>query len=349
MKVRRTISIDKKDLDALKPLLDTNGNNLSHAVRNLIKEHSEKVSMSKISADQQKLMVLRNQIIETRIGALIPYPLLQWMVKTNQCVPPLGTFRVIVEKYTKMFGIENLTFKDYIKTINGHLDVFGYQYRQRIEVSPDFKNIRISFEGENSEHLKGSVRNYSSLIAHHPIKLKPKNFIESPNLIIVDYEPCNSEDEAFTSVMKLFGTNQFIVDDIQGNIRFWKMAVDIMKADHYEGIILSREIMKDILKSREFSDHLSQLISIIYSESVEDIDFKNITGYIEEICMTSGLIYRMENNENEIRIFHKFDEKGVIKTINETILKTLDLAGRHFELKKGDKITILKSDTFTPL
>lgn len=341
MKVRRTISIDKKDLDALKPLLDTNGNNLSHAVRNLIKEHSERVNMSKITGDQQKMMVVRNQIIENRIGALIPYPLLQWLLKTNQCVPPLGTFRVMMEKYTKMFGIENLTINDYIKMINGHLDVFGYQYRQRIEVNPDLSNIRISFEGENSEHLKGVVRNYSCLLSHHPIKMKPKKFIESPNLIIVDYEPCKSEDEAFRSVMKLFGTNQFIVDDIQSNIEFWKMAVDIMKADHYEGVILSREIMTDILKSREFSDNLCQLISVIYSESVEDTDCKNITGYIEEICRTSGLIYKMEIKENEIRIFHKFDDKGVIRTINETILKTLDMAGHHFKMKKGDKITIL--------
>ncbi len=74
MKVRRTISIDKKDLDALKPLLDTNGNNLSHAVRNLIKEHSERVNMSKITGDQQKMMVVRNQIIENRIGALHTLP-----------------------------------------------------------------------------------------------------------------------------------------------------------------------------------------------------------------------------------------------------------------------------------
>lgn len=345
MKVRRTISIDKKDLEALKPLLDLNGNNLSHAVRNLIKEHTERVNMSKITGDQQKMMVLRNQIIETRIGALIPYPLLQWMVKTNQCVPPLGTFRVMMEKYTKMFGIENLTINEYIKMINGHLDVFGYQYRQRIEVNPDLSNIRISFEGENSEHLKGVVRNYSCLLSHHPIKLKPKKFIESPNLIIVDYEPCKSEDEAFKSVMKLFGINQFMVDDIQSNIEFWKMAVDIVKADHYEGVILSREIMKDILKSREFSNHLCQLISIIYSESVEGTDCKDITGYIEEICRTSGLIYKIQFNENEIRIFHKFDEKGVIQTINETILKTLDLAGHNFKLKKEDKITILGKST----
>jgi len=290
-------------------------------------------------------MVLRNQIIETRIAALIPYPLLQWMIKTNQCVPPLGTFRVILEKYTKMVGIENLTFKDYVKMISGHLDVFGYQYRQRIEVSPDLRNIRISFEGENSEHLKGSVKNYSSLLAHHPIKLKPKKFIESPNLIIVDYEPCNNEDEAFRSVMKLFGTNQFIVDDIQSNIGFWKMAVDIMKADHYEGVILSREIMKDILKSREFSDHLCQLISLIYSASVEGTDCKNITAYIEEICKTSGLIYKIDYNENDIRIFHKFDDKGVIRTINETVLKTLELAGHNFKMKKGDKITILSQSS----
>lgn len=343
MKVRRTISIDKKDLDALKPLLDSNGNNLSHALRHLIKEYSEKVNLSKISGDQQKMMVLRNQIIENRICALVPYQLLQWLLKNNQCVPPLGTFRVMMEKYTKMFGIENFTFNDYLKMINSQLDVFGYQYRQRIEVSPDLGNIRISFEGENSEHLKGVVINYSCLLSHHPIKLKTKKFMQSPNLIIVDYGPCSSEDEAFRSVMKHFGTNQFIVDDIQSNIGFWKMAVDIMKADHYEDVILSREILMDIFKSREFSDHLCHLISIIYSASVEDTDCKNITAYIEEICKTNGLIYKMENNENEIRIFHKFDDKSVIHTINKTILKTLDIAGHHFDIKKGDKITTLSS------
>ncbi len=53
------------------------------------------------------------------------------------------------------------------------------------------------------------------------------------------------------------------------------------------------------------------------------------------------MIYKIECNENEIRIFHKFDDKGVIQTINESILKTLDLAGHHFKMKKGDKITIL--------
>jgi hypothetical protein len=251
----------------------------------------------------------------------------------------------MMEKYAKMFGIENLTFNDYLKMINGHLDVFGYQYRQRIEVSPDLSNIRISFEGENSEHLKGVMINYSCMLSHHPIKLKPKKFIESPNLMIVDYEPCSSEDEAFRSVMKHFGTNQFIVDDIQSNIGFWKMAVNMMKADHYEGVILSREILMDIFNSREFSDHLCNLISILYSASVEGTDCKDITVYIEEICRTSGLIYKMENNEKEIRIFHKFDDKGMIQTINETILKTLDLAGHNFKVKKGDKITILRKST----
>jgi hypothetical protein len=123
------------------------------------------------------------------------------------------------------------------------------------------------------------------------------------------------------------------------------MAVDIMKADHYEGVILNREIMMDLLNSREFSGHLCHLISIIYSASVEDTDLKNIIAYIENICRTSGLIYKLENNENEIRIFHKFDDKGVIQAINETILKTLELAGHNFKTKKGDKITILNPST----
>ncbi len=341
MKVRRTISIEMSDLDTLKPLLDSNGNNLSHAMRHLINEHKQKVNMSKISGDQQKLMVLRNQIIENRIAALIPYPLLQWLLKTNRCVPPLGTFRVIMEKYTKLFGIENFNFKEYLKLINTHLDIFGYQYRQRIEVSSDLRSVKIFFEGEDSEHLKGTVLNYSCLLSHHPIKLKTKGFMESPNFIVVEYEPCNSEQEAYKSVMDHFGKDQFILDEIQGNILFWRSAFNIMKADNYNDVIIGRDILIDLLNSREFSDHLCNLISVIYNTSIEDMDFKSLADYIEEMLRTNGLIYKMEQNEKEMRIFHKFDDKKIIQSINETIIKTMETAGQKSVIKKGDKMTIL--------
>ena len=341
MKVRRTISIDKTDLEALKPLLDSNGNNLSHAIRYLINENRQKTNISRISEDQQKMMMMRHQIIEARIGALIPYPLLQWLLKTNQCVPPLGTFRVIMEKYTKLFGIETFTLNDYIKLINAHLDIFGYQYRQHIETSPDMKQITISFEGENSDHLKGVVINYSCLLSHYPIKLKPIKVMVSPNLIMVDYEPCASEEEAYRAVMKHFGNNQFIIDEIQNNIGFWRTASSIMKADHYDNVILNRQIMLDLLRSHEFSDNLCSMISVIYGASFEETEYGNVAAYIEEIFRTNGLIYKMEHGEKEIKIFHKFNDAGIIHTINETILKTLGIAGHSFDLKKGDKITVL--------
>ncbi|HEY9246036.1 MAG TPA: hypothetical protein VIO11_04235, partial [Candidatus Methanoperedens sp.] len=320
MKIRRTISIDKSDFDMLKPLLDSNGNNLSHALRQLINEHRQKVNMGKISDDRQKIMMLRNQIIENRICALIPYPLLQWLLKTNQCVPPLGTFRVIMEKYTKLLGIENFTFNDYFKMINSQLDIFGYQYRQNIEVSSDLRNIRITFEGENTEHLKGVVINYSCLLSHYPIRLKTKKFMESPNFIIVDYEPCNSEEEAFKSVIDQFGDNQFILEEIQSDIKFWRRAINILKTDHYEDVIISRSIFLQITKSCEFSDQLCNLISIIYSMPVEDTDYKVLMNFIEEICKTNGLIHKIEHNDNEIRIYHAFEDKDIICVINDTII-----------------------------
>jgi len=341
MKVRRTVSVDKGDLEALRPLLESNGNNLSLALRKLIEEYRQKTAMSMIGGDQQKMIMLRNQIIETRIAALIPVPLIKWLLKKYQAVPPLGTFRVIMEKYTKLLGINSLTFSDYIKMINAHQDVFGYQIRQHIEVSPDLRNIRISFEGEDADHLKGTVINYSSMLAHNPIKLKTKRCVESPNLIIIEYEQCDSEEEAYKSVVDLFGYNQLTFDEIQNNIHFWRNAVNVLRADNYEDIIVSRDIFQKLLKSHEFSEQLGDMISIIYNVSVEDADYKTITGFIGDICRTNGLIYRMENNDNEVRIYHTFDDKEIIRTVNETIIKTLAVAGHQFVLKKGDKMTIL--------
>lgn len=341
MKVRRTISIDKTDLDVLKPLLESNGDNLSLAIRHLIDEHRQRINMKTISGDQQRIILLRNQIIEARIASLVPVPLIKWLLKKNQGVPPLGTFRVIMEKYMKLFGIDNLTLNDYIKIINSQLDIFGYQIRHHIDVSPDTGNIRISFESEDADHLKGVVVDYSSMLAHNPIKLKTKKIVESPGLIIVNYEQCGSEDEAYRSVIEHFGHDQVILDEIQDNMKFWRNAVNIIKADNYHNVIMGRDILLDILRSHEFSGHLCNLISSIYSVPVEDLGVRNITRYIEEICRTNGLIHKMEQNDNEIKIFHQFDDMGIIDTVNKTIIKTLEMAGQDFKLKNGGKMTVL--------
>lgn len=341
MKIRRTVSIDKGDLEALKPLLDSSGNNLSLALRKLIDEYRQNTVMSRISSDQQKMIMLRNQIIESRIAALIPVPLVKWLVKRSNGVPPLGTFRIIMEKYTKLIGVNSFTFNDYIRMISVHQDVFGYQIKQHIETSPDLRNIKISFEGEDADHLKGTVINYSSMLAHHPIRLKTRRCVESPNLIIIEYEQCDSEEEAYKSVVDHFGHNQMTFDEVQNNIQFWRNAVNVLKADHYEDVIVSRDIFQKLLKSQEFSEQLSNTISIVYNVSVEDAGYRSITGFIGGVCKTNGLIYRMENSDNEVRIYHTFDDKDIIHTVNETIIKTLAMAGQQFVLKKGDKMTIL--------
>ncbi len=341
MKIRRTISIDKSDLETLKPFLNSSGNNLSLALRHLIDHYRQETNMNSITGDQQKMIMLRNQIIENRIAVLMPVPLIRWLLKTNLGVPPLGIFRVIMEKYTKLLGMDGFSFNDYINMINKHVDIFGYKISQHIEVSPDFKNIRISFEAEDPDHLKSTVVIYSCMLAHHPIKLKIKKSIESPNLFIVDYEPCSNEEEAHRSVMEHFGYNQLILDEIQSNFQFWRNTACIFKADHYEDVIISRDILLQLLKYHDFSDQLNNLISTVYSVSVEDTDYQQITRYIEEICRTSGLINKMEYNDSEIKIYHKFNDEGIIHAINGTLINTLKMSGQNFMPRKSDKITIL--------
>jgi hypothetical protein len=342
-KIRKTISIDKKDIEILKPFLDSNGNNLSLALRQLINDYRQMTDLNKTNADQQKMMMLRNQAIENRIAELIPVPLVKWMVKRNIGVPPLGTFRVITEKYTRLLGIDNLSLDDYATVALTLNNVFGYRQNMCIESGPDSREIRISFESEDSDHLKSIVTYYSCLAAHHPFKLKTKKVMESPNLIIVDYEHCDSEEEAYKSVLDYFGYNQLLFDEIQHNIQFWKNAVNIMRADYYEDIIMSRDIFLQFLKSRDFSDQLNNLISIIYGIPIDDTDDNKIIKSIEEICKTNGLIYRIEYDNDEIRIYHSFDDTDIINKINDTIIKTLETRGRYFELKNGDKMTVLRA------
>jgi hypothetical protein len=340
MKVRRTISIEKGDLETLKPFLDSNGNNLSLALRQLIDHYRQEKNMKTMTSDRQKIIMLRNQVIENRIAALIPIPLIKWLVKCNLGVPPLGTFRIIMEKYTKLIGMNGISLNDYVMMVNIHGDIFGYQIRQHIETSPDSRNIRISFEGEDPDHLRGAVVDYSCMLAHHPLKLKTKKVVESPNLIIIDYEQCTSEEEAYRSVIDHFGSNQSILDEVQKNIQFWRNIVNILKADNYEDIIMSREIFLQLLKSRDFSEQLINLISTIYGVSIEEADYRDMIRLVEEVCKTNGLINRIECHDNKIQIYHKFNDKDIIRVVNDTIIKTLEISGQHFVLKKGDKMTV---------
>lgn len=341
MKIRRTISIDKNDLATIKPILDSNGNNLSLAIRQLIDNYRQEDNLKKITSDQQRVIMLRNKIIENKVASLIPIPLVKWLVKRSQGVPPLGTFRGILEKYPRLLGISGLTLEEYINVINTHAEIFGYQITQQTEISSDHKSIRISFETEDPEHLKGIVISYSCLLAHYPLNLKTKKVMESPSLIIIDYEQCNSEEEAYSSVMNHFGYNQLMMDEILNNIKFWRKIVHILKADNYQDIIISRDIFIQLFKSHDFSDDLCSLITMIYSVSIEDAECHDITKYISEICETNGLIIRIEYHDDEIKIYHRFNEMDIINLVNDTITRTLEISGHHFMIKKSGKVTML--------
>lgn len=125
------------------------------------------------------------------------------------------------------------------------------------------------------------------------------------------------------------------------NIASWNNLARLLKAENYEDVIVNREIFLNILKYNEFSHHLNNLISNIYGVSLEEIDYEHILRMMDEILTTSGLIHKIEYSNNEIIIYHKFDNEKIIKTINETILKTIKISGQLFNIKKSSKITKL--------
>ncbi|VVB95273.1 Uncharacterised protein [uncultured archaeon] len=344
MKIRRTISIDKNDLDTLKPFLESSGDNLSMALRKLISDYRQQ-NKTRIMDEQQRKIMLRNQIIENRIAALIPVPLIRWMLKTNLGLPPLGTFRPMIEKFPKLLGIKEFSLIEYMKMINSYGDILGYQITQHVELIPETRNIRISYEAEDSDHLRGTVIIFSSLLAHHPFNLKIKKIVDAPNLFIIDYEQCGNEEEAYGSIKNHFGCKQPMLEEIQNNLLFWMNLVRFIKADNYEDVILNRDILLRLLKSRDFSDQLINIIYNIYGVSVEDTDYEHINRYIEELCKTNGLIQNLEYVDDEIRIFHTFDNINIIKSINDTLIKTLEAANQHFILKKNGRITVLRRNS----
>ncbi len=344
MKIRRTISVEKSDIDTLKPLMDSCGNNLSQALRHLIDYYRKGQKMKIIDEETQKKIVLRNQIIETRIAILIPLSLVRWMLKSILGLPPLGVFRPIIEKLPKLFEMENFSVNDYVKLVNSYGDILGYQIRQHVEIKSN-NIIHIMYESEDGDNLRNAVAIYSCMLAHHPFNLKVKKVIDSPNLVIIDHEQCSSEEEAYKSVIAQFGNTQILADETQKNILYWKNLAFILKADHYQDIIINKDILFALIKGKDFSNQMNNLILTIYSVSIEDIDYHHIIRYIDDICKTNGFLQEIEYNDKEIRLYHFFDDEGIINIVNQSIVKTLKLSGQLFMIRKNEKITILSRAT----
>ncbi|MFZ3168818.1 MAG: hypothetical protein WA130_14485 [Candidatus Methanoperedens sp.] len=159
------------------------------------------------------------------------------------------------------------------------------------------------------------------------------------------WEKCSREEEAYLSVKNCFGNKWFMQEEIQKNLASWNNLARLLKAENYEDVIINREIFLNILKSNEFSYQLNNLISNIYGVSLEEIDYEHILRMMDEILTTSGLIHKIEYSNNEIIIYHKFDNEKIIKTINETILRTLKISSQIFNIKKNSKITKLNRVT----
>ncbi|MDF1530790.1 MAG: hypothetical protein P1P72_00510 [ANME-2 cluster archaeon] len=145
--------------------------------------------------------------------------------------------------------------------------------------------------------------------------------------------------------MEHFGYYQLLMDELLNNIEFWRIIVNILKADNYQDIIISRDIFLQLIKSNDFSDDLCSLITMIYGVSIEDEDCINVAKYISEICETNGLIMRIENIDDEIKIYHRFNEMNIINLANDTIIRTLEISGNHFMIKKSGKVTMLSRKT----
>jgi hypothetical protein len=113
-----------------------------------------------------------------------------------------------------------------------------------------------------------------------------------------------------------------------------------VKADNYEDLIISRNILLQLINFREFSEQLNQLFSSIYGKHIEDSDHRDIIRHIGTIFQTNGLIHRVEQHNDEIMIYHVFDDRRIIDVLNETIIKTLGASGQKFNIKKGAKLTL---------
>jgi hypothetical protein len=341
MRLRKSISLQKEDYEALRPLIKENNGNFSKAIRELIRSNHIGKKLNPrgrpLSPDEvwDNKRELRDKLIEEKLFCLIPLDLLGcWIRVVAGMIPPLGYYRFLFDRvFPDLIGIKNIDIKTYSKYVNIITYLTGGWGRQSIMPDPEDPNrakIRI-------EMSKGQVEPIAALAtyisAHEPLRLKPVGVTRSPTFIDVECVVAGSEEEAYEGVVEHFGFNQDIYVGIQSDPDYWRGVFKMAKLYDNSLVIFG---LQDFLKIQTGHSNETAVLMLerILGKGITEVPLKELLAAIEMTGRINGMIKKIDVKEEKIKIYLTFHDQHFAQKISSCILNILKNAGHIFMLKK---------------
>ena len=333
---RKSISLEKKYIDLLNPIVEKHKNNFSAAIKEvisfsdfMIKKYGSLENAK--NADAEGFHVF----IEKQRGVIVPLPVLRWLIKN--CRGILPRVEVIEESIDPL---EFVSLHEDEENIKKMVRDSGWPLEIQVSFSEDGKELTVKLTGLDSIFNEFAA-GFGSLFLASKLGLKLSKVKKLDTLIVMTYVGSKTKEEAYEAVYNAFAYNQLVHDEIRRKSEFWKGLVKLFKNSDYNNIVLSRYDFEHLLGRGDVMFGIDNCEKE-FGKPISDIPLKGMVDCIRRQSKLSGIFDGIEYEDSEIRIHHHFTNEDAIKKLEEYFNKIFEFSGNKFTTKRAYKMLIFK-------
>ncbi|GBE17952.1 hypothetical protein BMS3Abin16_00540 [archaeon BMS3Abin16] len=344
MIMRKCISIEKKYLDKLTPLMENHSNNLSSTFREIIDLADLVLStFGEINMEELKVIFgkgsFRDSYISDKEGVLMAYSLYNWFLKGMVgVVPPLTVLKEFEVPKTIKPDFNNV--ENWNVSANKIFDFLGLPVKFYADHESD-ENVKVCIKGLNPSINEFSAMIISAHVADSFFNYTIKTYEELSASIRITFEKGESLEAAYTRMTEFFGRNQKLFTEIWGKPSFWRNVVTAYETGNYDMVLMTKKEF-DKLNSRS-PDAGIEYVEKIVGGSWKKLSFEDYLKLFKEATLSSGIVDRIEVN-GAIEVFHSYEHTETIDRVESWLLNFLNAHGTTFSVTRSKNVFIFSAE-----
>lgn len=320
MVVRKHISIEKKYVDKIKPLLEKYDGNFSAAIREIID----------IAVEGRMALTHSDHVM------LFDSPMANFFLsKTNGIIP---------EKEI-LFKIADPTL---FNSLSKTLEYFNIKFKELgwgITMSATCDNdtfptmATLIITCENDQLIDFCTKLFSLYLA--TVKhLGIESLFRRTKSIEVKYKVRGSEETATDEIYKYFGQMQELFSEIEKRPDFWRSIVRKYLDSSYKTVAIHKNTFEDLLAKKTPIGEIG--IELIAKRPINNIPHQEFLYILKEVYETSCIADNFDIEGDTIKVFHSYGQPRAIETLKNILLNQLKANGHTYTAESTRNMIIFR-------
>ncbi|MCX9080718.1 MAG: hypothetical protein OIN83_00815 [Candidatus Methanoperedens sp.] len=320
MVVRKHISIEKKYVDKIKPLLEKYEGNFSAAIREIID----------IAVEGRMALTHSDHVI------LFDSPTANFLLsKTNGIIPE----KEILSKIADPLLFHSLS--NTLEYFNIKFKELGWGITFSVtcdnDTTPTIAALTIT--GENDQLIDLSAKLFSLYLA--AVKhLGIESVYRRSKSIELKYKVRGSEETAFDDIDKYLGQMQELYSEIEKRPDFWRGIVRKYRDSSYKTVAIHKNTFEDLLAKKTPIGEIG--IELIAKRPIKNIPHREFLYILKEVYETSCVADNFDIEGDTIKVFHSYGNPRAVETLRNILLNQLKANGHTYTAESTRNLIIFR-------